>query len=149
MASRESEFATRMLADSTLMGILLGGVYQSGLVGIEGITREATPAAFSGYLLPCALVRQADKVYTGEIEDYNDLTSSARQRVEVWLYQDSPDYAAIDAAAARIYALFQGQHFSGTFDIRLANHIDRQRDTGSLAGASLERLDWQVDSIVQ
>lgn len=147
--TRENDFATRMIADTTLIAILTGGVYQSGLVGLEGITRETTPAAFSsGYLRPCALVKQRGNVFTGEVEDYTDLSAAARQVVEVWLYEDR-GYTAIDAAAARIYALFQGYQFGGTFDIRLANVIDRQRDAGSLNGASLARLDWQVDSIYQ
>lgn len=147
--AREADFATRMLADSALMLILTGGVYQSGLVGIEGIARETTPAAFTGgYLLPTALVAQAGNVPTLDVVDYMLQHTSARQRVQIYLYQDSPGYTAIDAAYARLYILFQGHRFSDTFEIRLANDLDRGRDTGSLAGASMRVLDWQVDSIL-
>lgn len=150
MASRESDFVARMVADAPLMAILTGGVATGEAVGLEGITRETRPASFSGgYLLPTALVRQAANIPTGEIDDYNDLTSSMRQRVEVWLYSEQGSWTAIDAAATRIRTLFQGHVFAGTFEIRLANVIDRQRDTGSLDGANLARLDWQVDSIIQ
>lgn len=147
--AREDDFATRMTGDATLMAILTGGVHKAGTVGIEGITRDATPAAFSGgYLLPCALVAQEGNVPTSDVVDYIAQHTSARQRVQIYLYQDSPGYTAIDAAYARLYILFQGHRFSDTFDIRLANDNDRQRDIGSLAGASMRVLDWQVDSIL-
>lgn len=150
-----------MATDATLMAILLGGVWTpSGYilppaivvghtVGIEGIDRTTTPAAFSGgYLRPCALVRQWGNVPTGDVVDYEAQLASARQRVQIYIYQDAPGYTAIDAAKARLYTLFQGHRFSDTFEVRLANDLDRVRDTGSLAGASMRVLDWQVDSIL-
>lgn len=148
--SREEDFASLMEADDTLMDILLGGVHQTGEVGLEGISRATTPAAFdaNGFLLPSALVKQRGKVPTGAIVDYNEQISSARQIVEVWLYEDR-GYTNIDAAAARLYALLQGHMFSDSYEVRLANVIDRTRDEGALAGASLARLDWQVDSIIE
>lgn len=148
--SRESDFAARMTGDAALMLILTGGVYQSGLVGIEGITRETTPAAFSGgYLAPCALVVQAGRVPDGTVLDYNDRSTSARQRVQVYIYQDSPGYTAIDLASARIYTLLQGHQATGGFEIHLINELDRSRDQGPLAGASMAMLDFEVVSIIQ
>ena len=145
----EDLFVTRMEADATLMAILTGKVWTAGEVGLEGITRETAPTAFSGgYLLPCALVRQRGRIPTTDVVDYIEQVTSAIQIVEVWLYEDR-GYTSIDAAAARLYTLFQGHIMAGTFEIRLANVIDRQRDEGSLAGASLARLDWQVDSIIE
>lgn len=145
----EEDFATRMEADATLMAILTGGVYTAGAVGLEGITREATPSAFSGgYLRPAALVRQRGNVPTFDVVDYIQQVTSASQIVEIYLYEDR-GYTNIDAALARLYTLFQGHIMADTFEIRLANVIDRQRDQGSLAGASLARLDWQVVNIIQ
>lgn len=148
--SRESDFATRMTGDATLMAILTGGVHQSGAVGIEGITRETVAAAFdaNGYLKPCALVAQRGDIPTGDVVDYLAQVTSNRQIVEIWVYQDAPSYTAIDAALARLRTLFFGHWFSDTFEIRLANVLDRERDEGSLSGASMARQDWQVDSIV-
>lgn len=147
--AREDDFKTIMAADATLVAILTGGVYTSGVVGLEGITRDTVPAAFSGgYLLPCALVRQRGNIPTGDVEDYNDQTTSASQIVEIWLYQDR-NYTQIDLAAARLYVLFQGRVMNDSFEIRLANDLDRQRDEGSLDGASLRRLDWQVVNIIE
>jgi hypothetical protein len=161
--SREADFALRMATDATLMAILLGGVWTpSGYIlppaivvghiaGLEGISRDATPAAFSGgYLLPTSLVKQRANVPTGDIEDYNDLTTSARQIVEIWLYCDQASgYTPLDLAAARLYVLFQGYVMSDSFEVRLANVLDRQRDDASLSGASLVRQDWQVDNIIR
>lgn len=147
--SREDDFAAVMLEDSILMAILTGGVHTSGNVGLLGITREAVPSAFSdGFLLPTALVKQRGKVPTLEVVDFNEQITSARQIVEVWLYADS-GFTAIDAAKARLYTLFFGHTFDDTFEIRLANEIDRAHDLGALAGASLARMDWQVDSIIR
>lgn len=151
MASREDDFKARMVADvANLMLILTGGVFTSGGVGLDGISRDSAPDAFDadGFLQPCALVKQAGNIPDGQVVDYAAQVASANQRVEIWLYQDR-GYDAIDAAAARLYTLFQGHVLTGTFEIRLANVLDRQRDEGSLSGASTARLDWQVDSIIQ
>lgn len=148
--AREDQFAARMTGDATLMDILTGGVFTSGAVGLDGITRETVAAAFdaSGWLKPCALVKQRGNVPTFDVVDYDAQVTSARQIVEIWLYEDK-GYTNIDAAAARLYTLFQGHVLDDTFEIRLAFDLDRQRDTGALAGASLRRLDFQVDSIIQ
>lgn len=160
--SREADFALRMATDATLMAILTGEVWTpSGYIlppaidrghvaGPLGISREVTPDAFdaSGYLLPCALVKQAGRIPDGIVRDYEAQITSANQRVEIWLYQDRT-YTAIDAAASRIYVLFQGHRFDDSYDIYLANDIDRQRDDGALSGAPLRRLDWIVPSIMQ
>ncbi len=148
MPSREADFATRMAADATLMAILTGGVYKAETVGVEGITRESAAAAFdaSGYLRPCALVRQRGLIPDGNVIDPMAQVTSATRVVEVWLYQDR-NYDQIDLALARIRALFQGYQFSDSFEVFWINTIDRQRDTGALANASLARIDFAVYSV--
>ena len=140
----------RMTADATLTSLLTGGVFTSGLAGEEGISRDTTPDAFDpdGYLQPCALVVQQGNIADGQVVDYDTQTISSIQRVEIWLYQDR-GYATIDAAAARLRTLFLGHKFSDTFELWLANVIDRERDRGALNGASLIRQDWQVNSVLQ
>jgi hypothetical protein len=148
MPSRESEFAARMTADSALMATLTGGVYQSGLVGVEGITRETTPAAFTnGYLQPCALIRQRGRIPDGQILDTLEQDTSAAQVVEIWLYEDKT-FSAIDAALERLFVLWQGATVTGSFPIELVNEINRQRDEGALKGKSLARVDFLVRSIL-
>lgn len=145
--SREADFATRMLADATLTAILTGGVFKTETVGLEGVTRETTPAAFSsGYLLPCALVRQRALIPDGIVEDDIEQDTSVRQVVEIWLYEDR-GFTSIDSAANRLFVLFQGYQFSDAFPVKLVNWIDRQRDMGALNNASLARLDFEVFSV--
>jgi hypothetical protein len=147
--SRESDFATRMTGDATLMAILTGGVHRYEVTGQDGITRDATPSAFdaNGYLRPCALVKQRANVADGWVDDEEAQFDSAIQIVEIWFYEDS-GYTNIDAAAARCYTLFKGYAFADSFPVRLANVMDRQRDNGALHGASMARQDWQVNSVI-
>lgn len=162
--SKDADFALRMATDATLKVILTGEVWTpSGYIlppaivvahaaGTEGISRETTPDAFdaSGWLKPCALVRQAGRIPDSNVKDYDAQIVSTNQRVEVWLYEDqSGGYSKIDAAAARIYVLFQGYTFDDSFEVYLANDLDRQRDEGALKGASLRRLDFVVPSILE
>lgn len=147
--SRESDFATRMRADATLMAILTGGVYTREDAGPEGISRETTPAAFdsNGYLKPCAFVKQRGLVPDGEVTDEGAKIVSARLVVEVWLYQ-RVTYTAIDGAKARLYALFQGHQFTGASACAplrwLGVPVSRERDPAALKGASMERVDFLV-----
>jgi hypothetical protein len=145
----EDLFKTRMVADSTLMAILDGGVYAAGETGINGITRETAPGAFdaNGYLEPAALVRQRGNVPDGNVRDGMAQVTSAIQVVEIYVYQDS-GYDQIDLALARLYDLFEGYQFANSFPAELVNIIDRQRDTGALAGASLARMDFAVYNII-
>lgn len=148
--SREADLAGVLSADSTLTGILTGGIYQAGLVGLEGINRKSTPGAFTvgGALQPCALVKQRGNVVDYLLSDEAAQLASATQVVEVWLYEDRT-YTAIQAAMNRIYALLQGRLFTNAFPLELGLIVDRQRDVGALANASLARMDWTVRSILQ
>lgn len=147
--SRESDFKTLLDADAPLNAILTGGIFVSEDVGVEGISRETTPGAYSsGYLLPCALIRQRGEVVTQDAVEYDSLLISTRQIVEIWLYEDR-GYTSIDSARARLMTLLNGHIFPTAFEAQLANTIDRQRDGAALSGASLARLDWQISSIIQ
>lgn len=134
-----------MIADATLVATLTGGIYKRESVGMEGITR-GTQAAFdaNGYLLPCALVKQAPHVPDGQIYDEAAQIDSARQRIEIWLYEDR-GYTAIDSAKARLKVLFKGHKFSNAAPILwLGDYLGRARDPGALKGNSMERVDFQV-----
>lgn len=150
--SFEAEVADLLEADATLDALLTGGVYESATVGPLGISRESTPAAFDadGYLKPTALVRQRNIVPTGDVLDFDAKLESARQVVEVWLYADqSGGYATLDTAAARVRQVLMGETLSDSFELRLALWVDRERDEGALSGSLLERLDFQVDFVME
>lgn len=149
--SFESEVAAILDADATLDAWLTGGVYVSATVGPLGISRDTTPTAFdsNGYLKPAALVRQRNKVPTGDVLDFDAKIESARQVVEVWLYADTgAGYSTLDTAAARVRSLLMGRQLTDSFELRLTLWIDRQRDEGALKGAAMERLDFQVDFVM-
>jgi hypothetical protein len=147
--SRESDFKTLLDADAPLNAILTGGIYKSEDVGVEGISRETTPSAFSsGFLLPCALIKQRGEIVTQDARDYDSVLLSTEQVVEIWLYEDR-GYTNIDSAKSRLITVLHGHMFSNAFEAVLANVIDRQRDEAALKGNSLTRLDWQISSIVQ
>jgi hypothetical protein len=149
--SFENEVAAILNADVTLLALLTGGVHISATVGPLGITRDTVATAFDadGYLKPAALVRQRDIVPTGDVIDYDAKIESARQMVEVWLYADSgAGYSTLDTAGARVRTLLMGRQLTGSFELRLALWIDRRRDEGALAGAAMERLDFQVDFVL-
>lgn len=149
--SYESEIAAILDADGTLDALLTGGIYVSATVGPLGITRETVEDAFdaNGYLLPCALVKQRDRVPTGDVLDFDAQIESMRQIVEVWLYADSSaGYSTLDTAALRVRTLLMGDTLTASFELRLALWLDRQRDNGALNGAAMERLDFQVDFVL-
>lgn len=146
--SRETNFETRMEADSALMLILTGGVHTKGAVGPEGITRDTVPAAFdaNGNLKPTALVSQRALVPDGQVVDELEAIASAVQVVEIYLYERF-SYSSIDSALSRLYALFQGYQFSDSAPVSWVFTSGRERDEGALSGASLVRTDYLVPDI--
>lgn len=147
--SVEREIADIMQADVTLMATLTGGVYTSAGVGRDGITRDTAPAAFdaSGYLKPCALVRQRGAVPDGVLVEADGPAASAAQRVEIYLYEDN-GYGNIDTALDRLLVLLLGRQLnSGSSPLEWVNTLDRERDEGALNSASMARQDWLVVAV--
>lgn len=145
----EDSFATVISNDAAINAILTGGIYKSGTVGKDGITYESTPSAFdaNGEIKPSALVRQRALVPDLEIEDQIAKQMSAAQVVEIWLYEED-GYVNIDAVLNLLFPLLHGYQFDYCFPADWANTINRQKDEGALAGASLARQDWSVITIV-
>lgn len=155
MASRESQFYDRIVADATIMATLTGGCFKSENVGIEGLTRETTGAAFdaNGFLKPVALCKQRTRVPDRMIVDSLAQIASIVQTVEIYIYQEAKaganSYDAIDAAVARLYILFHGVPFADSYPVEYTNLIDRIRDNGALRGCSMAKMDFQVRSILK
>jgi hypothetical protein len=146
--SRENDVYTVLNADATLLATLTGGIFKVESIGIDGIDRTSAPAAFTGgFLRPCALVRERSFVPDGMLRDMVTKQLTARQVIEVYLYEDRT-YAAIDTAKARIITLLQGHQFSDSFEVELVNIVPRMREpAGPLMNASMERLDFLVVSV--
>jgi len=115
-----SAMVAALQGDATLAGVLTGGVYDGLAVG--EVSRQATPAAYDefGELLPCALVMPESAGPVGPLPD------SGREFVVVWLY-DQHDYAVIETARQRVYALLHrvkvGTAADAVFDVRHANDV--------------------------
>ena len=149
--TRETDFETRMEADATLMAILTGGVYVAGALGQGGINRTDTPTAFdstTGYLKPCALVRQRALVADLQVNDQIAQVASATQVVEIYVYQDGPAYTSIDSALSRLFTLFFGHQFNDSFPAEWIGTLDRERDQGALNGASMARQEWLIANVI-
>lgn len=150
--SHESMLAA-MVRVPAITAILTGGIYEAGLLTPEGISVETTAAAFDadGYLLPIAIVKQRGLTPTRWATDHEKRAYSFAQVVEVWLYQRI-DYATLDLAVPIILSTVQGKWLEGddeTFEIDLANIVDRQRDSGVLHDASLIRLDFAITGVLE
>jgi hypothetical protein len=147
--SREDDVYTTLAATDLVSLYLTGGLYKSGDLGKDGITRDSVPAAFdsNGYLLPCGLIRQRDTVPDGIVLDYEVKTQSRIEVIEIYLYQDS-GYDVIDDAKRYIALQLMGTMYADSFEMGLINIIERLRDQGALAGKSLERMDWSIPSIL-
>ena len=145
--SREDDVYTAL--HGTLETLYLtGGLYKYGALGPDGVSRSETPSAFDsgGFLKPCGLIRQRSAVNTGDLSDFDYKLISMREMVEIYLYQDRT-YSTIDSAKDWIIIKLTGATFSDSFEVELANVVDRQRDNGALQGASLIRLDFSVVTV--
>jgi hypothetical protein len=151
MVVYEDAVAALLLADTSLMATLTGGMFKSGTVGPAGITRETASAAFdtNGYLKPCALVRQRGNIPDNVMRDEIAQVVSATQVVEVYVYADATaDFSVVNTALGRIAQLLEGRAFTGSFPCALVNIIDRQRDQGSLYGAVMARADFAIANVI-
>jgi len=148
--AREDDFKALMIADVPLMAVLTGGVFTAGSVGRDGITRKSAPGAYDtdGFLKPCAMVSERGDIPDGQMSDEVEQADSTVQIVEIYFYQDS-GYAATSAARARTRVVLRGKSLSNSFPLQIVNVLTRMRDDGALKGASMERQDWQVNSVIQ
>lgn len=108
---------TLLQGDSTLSGILSGGVYYA-----KEISRQSTPDAFNQWqeLEPCALVKRETQTPWGPHDH------SARLYIMVYLYAQL-GYTEINQAIARIYDLLHRQKIApgsgGCWQIVHANDL--------------------------
>lgn len=100
-------------ADSTLLALATGGIYDWDETGRMGINRTNTPGAFSGGIIqPLLLLKLASSVPFGDIADDSAQMVSVREMLEVWAYQDN-GYGTIKSMLDRVYTLLQGKRVGG------------------------------------
>ncbi len=149
MANREAEVSAYLRADATLAAILIGGIYASGSLPLEGLGESSTPDAFvDGLLLPTAIVRTRARVPAGGIVDLSEQVASASQMLEVWLYADVADQDALHDARQRVYELVQGHAFDAAYPSEWANELATMSEPGNLApGGMVSRIDFLIRNI--
>jgi len=98
----ESDFASVMEAESDLMDLLTGGVYEAIQVG--EVSRQITPDAFDANkeIQPCALVKMGTEIPRGPY------VTSVQTPVNIFFYERGSS-VSIDEAMDMVYFLFNGQ----------------------------------------
>ena len=147
----ETDVRNVLIADVGPGGVatmLTGGIYTYEQTGRLGINRNSTPDAFDSVgLKPCAVIKSRAKMPDGQITDLHLQWQSARQVVEIWIYQDGDvGYSVIDQAVARIYTLLQARRVNGK-PVRWQQTLDRPPRDESLNMACFSRIDFQVLAI--
>jgi hypothetical protein len=130
-------------ADSALLALATGGVYDFDETGRLGINRTnaATSSAYSsGIIQPCLLLKLRSSVPFGGVADDSQRIVSARDMLEVWAYQDN-GYSTIKSMLDRVYTLLQGQRVGGV-SCRWAMDLQPLRDAEM--DANVGRADYAV-----
>lgn len=143
--SRESEVVEYLRADSELEDLLPGGIYSYVELGNAGITDlTMTPDVWTGGVFqPCAIVRAAANVPTGQLADIKTQTTDARQRIEVRIYQ-AGDTDMIDQAKDRIYALLMGHQLTGAWGAEWVFEVEAEQAPELPAGTYVQREDYMI-----
>jgi len=143
--SARSVIKALLEADATLLATATGGVFDYDEAGRFGLSREATPTAFTsaGIIKPCVVVKGRGPRPTGALADDVLQITSTSEVVEIWLYEDSA-YTTIATMKARIYTLLHGVQVSGSFVCRWAGTALADQRDDTLGNVSVEREDYQV-----
>jgi len=149
--TREEQVAELLLADTTLLGILPGGIYTYQEVGVEGIRRgdgSPTAQAFDseGRLLPCAWVIQRGLVPDEQFWDLEEKMVSTQQIVQIFFYEFR-GHAAIEAAKQRSYVVLQGETIAQAYPLQWDFETGFFPDVGPVANSTTLRQDWRINSI--
>lgn len=138
MASFSSEVATLLKADSTLLAILTGGIYEYPETGRKGLTRILTPTAFNetnGFVNPAAVVMELDEMPDGEIVG---LSTSFRTPVGIMIYDKGDTnvkYTNIESAANRIYSLLHMAQIGGAAQVLYDKTVKYKREPNLMDAA--------------
>ena len=136
---------TILEADSTLLAIATGGIYDYDETGRLGISRSNanTAAAFDSneVLKPCVLLKLRSEIPDNVLVDDAAQYVSARAIYEVWFYQDD-GFDSIDAMTDRVFALLHAVQVPGTFQVHWIGNAMQVRD--DVLDATLNRSDYMA-----
>lgn len=150
MATSADTIKTALLADTTLMTYLTGGIYTPATAGRLGVNRINTPAAYdatTGLIKPCLLIKTDSGGPDGGVADDSGQSVSVRDVVRLWFYADGDaGYAVIRNARARVYGLLHGKSLTGLYGLRWFNEVLEGHDP-TLEMACFERDDYECRRI--
>lgn len=136
----------RLIIDAPLISALTGGIYLYSSLPVEGISRKDTPSAYDSTTLkmkPMLVVKGRALVPTSSLKDPETQYTSARQIIEIYLYDDPFNgWSALFGAADRVYELLQDRP-SGMSSLTLVNVIDFERNS-ALNNCCMLRRDYEV-----
>jgi hypothetical protein len=145
--TKEQDLANLLLADSTLMALLTGGVYTDEELGIQGMRRgddSPTENAFDadGVLKPCAVVRQGAETAYGGIRSVKDQITGMTQPIEVYFYEDRGRDVII-AAKQRAYELLENRRLPASYPLIWVGDTPPFYDVGPVANSTTIRQSWR------
>lgn len=137
--SFESQIDTLLSSVSAITTLATGGIYTFTDLGFTGLNRTKNPSVFSsGVIKPTILVKERSANPTGRI--VGDLGQSARQIVEIWIYEYQ-GYTNINAIEDLIYTNLNLHSLTGG-QLYWEGDVRGQRDM--ILDANVLRLDYGV-----
>ena len=145
--SRESEVATRLRADATLVALVPGGIYTVGDLGEAGITDpKTTPNAWlGGRLRPTVIVRARAPVPSFGLVNLRDGLASASQMLEVYAYARQ-NHGVLTQVQDRIYTLLQGYALDAAWPTVWTGSLG-PLPAPELGDADMSRSEYQIVTI--
>lgn len=114
MAILRDAIYNALIADSALMAILTGGVFDANHLGREGLKPDAVRDTTTQRIKPLIVIR-----WQGEIDMQPEVFDSELVLATVWYYEDR-GFTNIQAAKRRVKKLIHNQYFSAD-DVALAH----------------------------
>jgi len=135
----QTDIAAVLEANTALMTILTGGLYEQDEVG--EISRQSTPSAFDSNkeLKPCALVAEGTELPRGGI-DHAGIGVSVQTPINIFFYERT-GYSNIAAAMEASFALLNGKKIgSATWRVEYENSVKNQVDQSLNASMGVQRF---------
>lgn len=148
--SRVTQIRDFLRSDATLVALLTGGIWQLSDTGRNGLDRRSRPEAFdgtTGVLKPTAVLRGRGHHKWGGIDDITESTTSGRQVLEIYFYDDGDrTYNTIESARSRVKSLLHYKRLPGISMIKWFNNLDDEK-AEELNEALMIRGDYEIIAI--
>lgn len=143
----ETQVVAYLRADDDLPALVPGGIYAYSDLGEEGITDAiTTPDVWAdGEFQPTIIVREGERVPTGQLVDFALKVNDDNQRVTLWFYATSA--AEIDVALESAHWLMMGHAFSSAWPAAPAGGSETTQAPELPTGIKVKRESYMVRSL--